>query len=75
MSVKFTSGYVTAPLRGPSRAGFSTGRHQQRFGFVDNGGGIPTDPPRRPGVLHDTGSRAPQLFAGRYRMIYTIQKQ
>ena len=57
MGVKFTSGYVTAPLCGPSRAGFFTGRYQQRFGFVDNSGGIPTDLPLLPGVLRDAGYR------------------
>jgi arylsulfatase A-like enzyme len=31
--VKFTNGYVTAPLCSPSRAGLITGRYQQRFGF------------------------------------------
>ncbi|WP_168694268.1 sulfatase-like hydrolase/transferase [Sphingomonas flavalba] len=31
--VKFTSGYVSAPLCSPSRAGLVTGRYQQRFGF------------------------------------------
>jgi arylsulfatase A-like enzyme len=29
----FTSGYATAPICAPSRAGFLTGRYQQRFGF------------------------------------------
>ena len=31
--VTFTSGYVSAPLCSPSRAGMVTGRYQQRFGF------------------------------------------
>lgn len=53
--VKFTSGYVPVPLCGPSRAGFFTGRYPQRFGFADNGGGIPTDMPLLPGVLRDAG--------------------
>lgn len=53
--VAFTSGYVTAPLCGPSRAGFYTGRYHQRFGFVGNGGGIPTTIPLLPGVLRDAG--------------------
>lgn len=30
--VKFTDGYVTAPICSPSRAGLLTGRYQQRFG-------------------------------------------
>ena len=32
-----TSGYITAPQCGPSRAGLMTGRYQQRFGFDHNG--------------------------------------
>jgi len=34
--VKFTNGYVSYPVCGPSRAGFMTGRYQQRFGFERN---------------------------------------
>ena len=55
MGVKFTSGYVTAPLCGPSRAGFFTGQYQERFGFTGNNGGIPTTLPLLPGVLHNAG--------------------
>jgi len=59
--VKFTSGYATAPLCGPSRAGFFTGRYPERFGFIDNSGGIPTSLPLLPGVLHDAGYRTALL--------------
>jgi len=34
--IKFTSGYTTYCVCGPSRAGFITGRYQQRFGFERN---------------------------------------
>ena len=34
--VRFTSGYVTAPVCSPSRAGLLTGRYQQRFGHELN---------------------------------------
>lgn len=34
--VKFTDGYVSYAVCGPSRAGFLTGRYQQRFGFERN---------------------------------------
>lgn len=36
--VKFTNGYVSAPVCSPSRAGLITGRNQQRFGFEFNAG-------------------------------------
>ncbi|MEK6320578.1 MAG: sulfatase-like hydrolase/transferase [Acidobacteriota bacterium] len=36
--VKFTNGYVSAPVCSPSRAGLMTGRYQQRYGFEFNAG-------------------------------------
>ena len=36
--VRFSSGYVTAPVCSPSRAGLMTGRYQQRFGHETNPG-------------------------------------
>lgn len=55
MGVTFTAGYVTSPLCAPSRAGFLTGRQQQRFAFLDNEGAIPTDIPLLPGILRNAG--------------------
>ncbi len=34
--IRFTQGYVTASVCGPSRAGLLTGKYQQRFGFEEN---------------------------------------
>ncbi|WP_282038459.1 sulfatase-like hydrolase/transferase [Saccharicrinis aurantiacus] len=63
--VKFSAGYVTAPVCGPSRAGILTGCNQQRFGFDDNPGpfrsepgvlaGIPLDIPIIPEYLKPEG--------------------
>ncbi len=42
--VKFTSGYVTFSVCGPSRAGLLTGRYPQRFGYERNPQYRPNDP-------------------------------
>jgi arylsulfatase A-like enzyme len=43
--VRFTHGYVSAPLCSPTRAGLMTGRYQQRFGHETNPGSIIQAPP------------------------------
>lgn len=53
--VKFTSGYVTAPLCAPSRAGLFSGIYQQRYGSIDNSGGIPGNTRLFPGALREGG--------------------
>ncbi len=42
--VRFTQGYVSFPVCGPSRAGFLTGRYQDRFGFTTNPSIDPNNP-------------------------------
>ena len=42
--VRCTNGYVSYSVCGPSRAGFITGRYQQRFGFERNPQYKPNDP-------------------------------
>jgi len=34
--IRFTNGYASSPICGPTRAGFLTGRYQERFGFEQN---------------------------------------
>ena len=36
--IRFTNGYVSGPYCSPTRAGFMTGRYQQRFGHEFNPG-------------------------------------
>ena len=38
--VRFTDGYVSAPVCCPSRAGYLTGRYQTRFGHEHNAIGV-----------------------------------
>jgi len=42
--VRFEEGYVSFPVCGPSRAGFLTGRYQDRFGFTTNPSIDPNNP-------------------------------
>lgn len=42
--VRFTNGYVTFSVSGPSRAGIMTGRYQDRFGYSRNPLFTPNDP-------------------------------
>lgn len=42
--IRFTQGYVSFPVCGPSRAGLLTGRYQDRFGFTTNPSIDPNNP-------------------------------
>jgi len=52
--VKFTSGYVSYAVCGPSRAGLITGRYQDRFGFGRNPLFAPNDPDQGLPVSEET---------------------
>ena len=58
---RFTDGYVTCSVCGPSRAGIMTGRYQQRFGVYANtdnqvaDGGVPGDQTMMPRYFKDAG--------------------
>ena len=60
--IRFTNGYVTAPVCSPTRAGLITGRYQQRFGHEfnpgstpENGFGLPLDQTTLPQILREHG--------------------
>ncbi|MCV6627775.1 MAG: sulfatase-like hydrolase/transferase, partial [Cellvibrionaceae bacterium] len=64
--VRFTNGYVSYPVCGPSRAGLLTGRYQDRFGFSrnpvidpsDNTSGLPLREQMISEVLQPLGYRS-----------------
>lgn len=64
--VRFTDGYVTAPVCGPSRAGLQTGRHQDRFGFEFNNGPAQRDVQENLGLPVDEITIASALKAEGY---------
>lgn len=63
--VKFTDGYVTYAVCGPSRAGLITGRYQDRFGFGRNPLLAPNDPEM--GLARSEQTLADLLKAASYR--------
>jgi arylsulfatase A-like enzyme len=63
--VRFSDGYVSFSVCGPSRAGLLTGRYQDRFGFTTN----PTIDPANPdaGIPHDEENMAEVLKKADYK--------
>ena len=63
--IRFTDGYVTYPVCGPSRAGLLTGRYQDRFGFGRNPSVNPAD--ESAGLPHSERNIAEVLKPAGYR--------
>lgn len=72
--VRFNEGYVSFPVCGPSRAGFLTGRYQDRFGFTTNPSidpgnpisGLPVSEETIAQVLHKSGYKS--AIVGKWHM-------
>ncbi|NDV61611.1 sulfatase-like hydrolase/transferase [Puniceicoccales bacterium CK1056] len=72
--IRFTNGYVSYPVCGPSRAGLLTGRYQGRFGFTTNPtidpavphAGIPLEEKNIAEVLSPVGYRS--MIIGKWHM-------
>ncbi|MSR58932.1 MAG: sulfatase [Planctomycetaceae bacterium] len=63
--VRLTSGYVSCPVCSPTRAGFMTGRYQQRFGHEFNPGPAP-QPVDNFGLARDEATLAERLKEAGY---------
>jgi arylsulfatase A-like enzyme len=73
--VTFTQGYVSASVCSPSRAGFLTGRYQQRFGHFHNippkystSNGLPVEETTLADALHKEGYRT--IALGKWHLGY-----
>jgi arylsulfatase A-like enzyme len=76
--VRFTSGYVTAAVCSPSRAGLLTGRYQQRFGHETNippryseTNGLPVEETLLSDLLREQGYRT--IALGKWHLGYAPQ--
>jgi len=76
--VRFTSGYVTAAVCSPSRAGLLTGRYQQRFGHETNippryseSNGLPVEELLLSDLLREQGYRT--IALGKWHLGYAPQ--